>query len=54
METGLFPLDWKIASVTSVHKKGPRNVLENYQNVNHLNTSHLETNKFVEAANVTK
>ena len=54
METESFPLDWKIARVTSVHKKDPRNVLENDLNVNHLNTSHLETNKFVEVANVTK
>ena len=29
--TGYFPLDWKIARVTPLHKKGSKNLMENYR-----------------------
>ena len=31
IESGEFPLDWKIARVTPLHKKEPRNLLDNYR-----------------------
>ena len=38
VESGEFPLDWKIARVTPLHKKGPRNLLDNYRPISILST----------------
>ena len=38
IESGKFPLDWKIARVTPLHKKGPRNLLDNYRPISILST----------------
>ena len=34
--TGYFPLDWKIARVTPLHKKGSKNLMENYRPISIL------------------
>ena len=26
----VFPTEWKVAQVTALHKRGPRNILDNY------------------------
>ena len=36
IETGEFPLDWRIAKVTSLHQKGPKNLLDNYRPISIL------------------
>ena len=33
---GYFPLDWKIARVTPLHKKGSKNLMENYRPISIL------------------
>ena len=34
LETGIVPEDWKLANVTAIHKKGPKDIVSNYRPVN--------------------
>ena len=31
--SGLLPTDWKCANIVPVHKKGPKNYIENYRTI---------------------
>ena len=33
IQNGVFPRDWKVAKVIPLHKKGPKNLLDNYRHI---------------------
>jgi hypothetical protein len=36
IQNGVFPRDWKVAKVIPLHKKGPKNLLDNYRPISIL------------------
>ncbi len=33
IQNGVFPRDWKVAKVIPLHRKGPKNLLDNYRHI---------------------